>query len=206
MAEEIADLLEQRGVPYALMDLDYLVWFDAGSREGQSLVLQQNIEALAANFRAAGVRLFVLAGASRDRAEVDALSASLGVPLRVVRLVVPLTEIEQRLRASASTEARLRDDLPRAAEWIAKGAGEGIEDLAVQNQGSAAKSQPRSWTGSTGPDRPATVMTSASDSWRALIADPAERDVDTDAAIVGDSAGNRRPARRRHSTRSTSRV
>jgi hypothetical protein len=137
VAEEIADLLEQRCVPFALMDLDYLVWFDAGNREAESLVLQQNIEALAANFRAAGVRLFVLAGASRDRAEVDALSAALGVPLRVVRLVVPLTEIERRLRASASAEARLRDNLPRAAEWIAEGAGEGIEDLLVQNQGSA---------------------------------------------------------------------
>ena len=136
VAEEIADLLEQRCVPYALMDLDYLAWFDAGSREAESLVLQQNIEAVAANFRAAGVRLFVLSGASRDRAEVDDLSTALGVPLRVVRLIVPLAEIERRLRASASTEARLRDDLPRAAEWIAEGAGEGIEDLAVENRGS----------------------------------------------------------------------
>jgi hypothetical protein len=137
VAEEIADLLEQRGLPYALMDLDFLVWFDAGSRDAESRVLRQNVEALAANFRAAGVRLFVLAGASRDREEVDALSAALGFPLKVVRLTVPLPEIERRLRASAATEARLRDDLPRSAEWIAEGAGEGIEDLVVANEVSA---------------------------------------------------------------------
>jgi adenylylsulfate kinase len=135
VAEEMADLLEQRGLPYALMDLDFLVWFDAAGRDAESLMLGKNVAALAANYREAGVRLFVLAGASRDRAEVDSLSRSLGVPLKVVRLIVPLPEIERRLRANAATEARLRDDLPRAAEWLAEGAGEGIEDLAVENAG-----------------------------------------------------------------------
>jgi chloramphenicol 3-O-phosphotransferase len=135
VAEELVDLIEQRGLPYALMDLDFLAWYSA-DHDDEKRVLRQNVEALAANFRAAGVRLFVLAWAVQDRATVDALSQALGIPLRVVRLTVPAEEIERRLRASASTEARLRDDLPRAAEQIAAGAGEGIEDLAVANEGS----------------------------------------------------------------------
>lgn len=28
VAEEIAEVLENEGLPYALVDLDYLVWFD----------------------------------------------------------------------------------------------------------------------------------------------------------------------------------
>ena len=149
VAEELVDVIEQRGLPYALMDLDFLAWYFAGDRDAESRVLRQNVEALAANFRAAGVRLFVLAGASQDRAEVDVMSRALGVPLKVVRLTVPLPEIERRLRASASTEARLRDDLPRAAEWIASGAGEGIEDLALANEGPPREvaAQIASWLG-----------------------------------------------------------
>src|SRR5437870_13223492 len=86
VAEEIVDLIGQRGLPYALMDLDFLAWYFGGDRDTEKRVHRQNVEALAANFRAAGVRLFVLAWAVQDREEVDALSAALGVPLKVVRL------------------------------------------------------------------------------------------------------------------------
>jgi hypothetical protein len=54
------------------------------------------------------------------------------MPLSVVRLTVPLPEIEQRLRSNVTT-ARRRDDLPRAAEQIAASMGAGIEDLTVAN-------------------------------------------------------------------------
>ena len=30
VAEEIGTLMEERGVPYAALDLDWLAWFDAG--------------------------------------------------------------------------------------------------------------------------------------------------------------------------------
>lgn len=134
VAEELVDLIEQRALPYALMDLDFLAWFYAADGDVEKRVLQQNVAALAANFREAGVRLFVLAWTLRDPAMVGGLSRALGVPLRVVRLTVPIEEIERRLRASASTEARIRDDLPRAAEQIAAAIGEGIEDLTLANE------------------------------------------------------------------------
>jgi adenylylsulfate kinase len=56
VAEEIAYLLEQRGEPYALLDLDYLSWAGTGTDDraaGFGLMLQ-NLAAVAANYRRAG--------------------------------------------------------------------------------------------------------------------------------------------------------
>jgi hypothetical protein len=78
------------------------------------------------------VRYLVLAGSVRDRAAVDRVGAALEMPVRVVRLTVPLPEIERRLRANVTT-ARSRDDLPRAAAWVADSTGVGLEDLPVLN-------------------------------------------------------------------------
>jgi gluconate kinase len=134
VAQEIADLLEQQLRPYALLDLDYLSWFDSGRVNGHvdQGVMLANLAAVVANYRAVGVRFFVLAGAIRGQSELEEIRAELGLALSVVRLTAPLEEIERRLRSNATT-ARRRDDLPTAAEWIAASTGEGIEDLTVPN-------------------------------------------------------------------------
>jgi hypothetical protein len=85
----------------------------------------------ASNYRRARIRLFVLAYFVRSPAEVQAVRDALGVPLRVVRLTVPLPVIEQRL-ASDITSGR-RDDLQEAASSIAAAEGAGVEDLAISN-------------------------------------------------------------------------
>ena len=57
VAEEIAYLLEQRGEPYALLDLDYLSWAGTGDDDraaGFGLMLQ-NLAAVTANYRRAGI-------------------------------------------------------------------------------------------------------------------------------------------------------
>jgi len=92
----------------------------------------KNLAALVGNYLAVGVRLFVLAGAIRDRAELDDLKAELPMPLRVVRLSVPLPEIEKRLRSDATTGRRA--DLREAAAWVAASVGVGIEDEIVSNE------------------------------------------------------------------------
>ena len=56
---------------------------------------------------------------------------ALGLPLRVVRLTVPLPDIERRL-ASDVTSGR-RDDLREAASSIAAAEGAGVEDVAISN-------------------------------------------------------------------------
>jgi hypothetical protein len=133
VAEEIAYLLEQRGEPYALLDLDYLSWAGTGTgdRAGEFGLLLQNLAAVAGNYRRAGVRLFVLAYFVRDPGEVAGVREAVRVPLRVVRLEVPLPDIERRL-AGDVTSGR-RDDLRAAAASIAAAEGAGVEDAVIGN-------------------------------------------------------------------------
>jgi len=133
VAEEIAYLLERRGEPYALLDLDYLSW--AGTRTDDRAaefgLMLQNLTAVAANYRRAGIRVFVLAYFVRSPGEVQGVREALGLPLRVVRLTVPLPDIERRL-AHDVTSGR-RDDLREAASSIAAAEGAGVEDVAISN-------------------------------------------------------------------------
>ncbi len=133
VAEEIAYLLEQRGEPYALLDLDYLSWAGTGAddRAAEFGLLLENLAAVAANYRRAGIRRFVLAYLARSPAEVRGVRDALGLPLRVARLTVPLPVIERRL-ASDVTSGR-RDDLRAAASSIAAAADAGVEDVAISN-------------------------------------------------------------------------
>ena len=133
VAEEIAYLLEQRGEPYALLDLDYLSWAGTGTgdRSEEFGLLLQNLAAVAANYRRAGIRLFVLAYFVRSPGEMAGVRKALGMPLRVARLVVPLRDIERRL-AGDVTSGR-RDDLREAAASIAAAEGAGTEDVVIRN-------------------------------------------------------------------------
>ena len=130
---EIAYLLEQRAEPYALLDLDYLSWGGTGAddRAAEFGLMLQNLSAVAANYRRAGIRLFVLAYFVRSPDEVRSVRDAVGLPLRVVRLEVPLPDIERRL-AGDVTSGR-RDDLREAAASIAAAEGAGMEDVTISN-------------------------------------------------------------------------
>jgi hypothetical protein len=133
VAAEISFLLDQRRRPHAMLDLDYLGWggdnFDDHAA-GLGLMLR-NLAAVASNYREAGIGLFILAYFVRDQGALRGVRKAAGMPLRVVRLSVPLPEIEQRL-ATDVTSGR-RDDLREAAASIAAGEGVGVEDLAMAN-------------------------------------------------------------------------
>jgi hypothetical protein len=133
VAREIAYLLEQRGEPFALLDLDFLSWGGTGTgdRSEEFGLLLQNLAAVTANYRRAGIRLFVLAYFVCGPGEMAGLRTALGLPLRVARLVVPLPDIEQRL-ASDVTSGR-RDDVREAAASIAAAEGVGVEDVTISN-------------------------------------------------------------------------
>ena len=96
VAAEIASVLEQRGEPYALLDLDFLGWggVPGSGRTSELGLMLANLAAVTANYRKAGVRSFVLAYFIRDASELDAMRTAVGLPLRVVRLTVPLEQIE----------------------------------------------------------------------------------------------------------------
>jgi hypothetical protein len=133
VAAEIAYLLEQRGDPYALQDLDYLSWAGTGTedRATEFALMLQNLTAVAANYRRAGIQFFVLAYFVRSAGEVQGVRDALGLPLRVARLTVPLPAIEARL-AMDVTSGR-RDDLREAASSIASAAGAGVENVTISN-------------------------------------------------------------------------
>ena len=133
MAAELADLVEGE-VPYAALDLDWLAWYDAmddSPEHEMGDVGLKNLSDVVRNYRAVGVGLFLIAGAVRDAAELAQLQTVLPMPVTVVRLDVPIEEIEARLGADAT--AGRQDDLGRAREWIAAGQGIGFEDLVVDN-------------------------------------------------------------------------
>ncbi len=134
VAEEIADLLEDSAPPYAAIDLDWLCWSNAGGADHhEHVILVRNLAALAANYRAAGVERFVLAGSVADAATLEAVRDAMAVPVLVVRLTAPLAVIERRL-GSSPTRGRA-DDLARARDWLAAGTGAGLEDETIENVG-----------------------------------------------------------------------
>jgi predicted kinase len=135
VAAELAEQLEARSLSYGALDLDWLTWFDTGAMKhdvGERVFLA-NLAAVVGNYLDVGVKLFVLAGWVGDRADLDRLAAAIPVPLRVVRLAVPVEEIERRLAADP-TAAR-RNDLAHTRQWLADGSGTGFEDLVVDNRG-----------------------------------------------------------------------
>jgi Adenylylsulphate kinase len=133
VAAEICYLLEEQQRPYALLDLDYLGWGGADfcSHTASYFLMLRNLAAVAANYREAGVRTFVAAWFVRDQDALRSVQDAVGVPLRVVRLTVPLEAIQQRL-APDPTAGRA-EDLREATAQIAASEGMGIEDLVVAN-------------------------------------------------------------------------
>jgi hypothetical protein len=133
VAAELAYLLEQQDEPFALLDLDYLSWTgpDTGDRAAELDLLCQNLAAVTTNYRRASIKLFVLAYFVRNAAEVRTIAETLGLPLKVARLTVPLPAIEQRL-ASDVTSGR-RNDLREAAEQVATAEATGFEDITISN-------------------------------------------------------------------------
>jgi adenylylsulfate kinase-like enzyme len=133
VAAEISYLLEQHRQPYALLDLDFLGWgvnsFDDDAAENPFWL--RNLAAVASNYREGGISVFVLASFVSSHDEVRDIREAVGVPLRVVRLTVPLPDIEQRLAADVTTERR--EELREAARQIAAGEGVGVEDVVVAN-------------------------------------------------------------------------
>lgn len=133
LAAAIAEMLEERGRPYAAIDLDWLAWADTEGLDEDSAdrLMLRNLSAVVTNDVEEGVRLFVLAGAYTDRSDLDDLMSTLSMPIRVVRLTAPLEVIERRLRFDVS--AGRHDALRNAAEGIPQEELIGAEHRTVSN-------------------------------------------------------------------------
>ena len=125
---ELGRLLDERGEPHALVDLDWLAWvaLPAGAAVSVHDVLAANLASAAVTFRRAGVARLILARHVTRAEELDAIRAAIGhgVELAVVRLDAPAALLESRLRARdtgseleqhlAELESATRPDFPHA--------------------------------------------------------------------------------------------
>jgi len=131
---EIAELIEQQGLRYAAIDLDWLAWGWPGNDEGELAehrLMLENLELVVGNYRRRGNDRFVMSHAVRTAEQMAMLRAAVPMPLRVVRLTVSLEEI--RRRATPDTTTGRAGDLERAEAWLAANDGVGLEDLTVAN-------------------------------------------------------------------------
>lgn len=133
LAAQIGDLLEDMGLRYATIDLDWLGWYEdhRPRPEGDWSMMQRNLAAVVANYRDLEIDHFVLARALQGFEDVELLVETLKMPVRTVELVVPIEVIERRL-ASDPTTGR-RNDLDQARRWAADSTGTGFADLVVSN-------------------------------------------------------------------------
>jgi chloramphenicol 3-O-phosphotransferase len=131
VAMEIADIIEGPGLPYGLIDLDFLGWYGTPTSNSHVdwTVKLRNVRAVVTNFADVGVSYFILAGLVSSQSDLKATREILPVPMRVVRLTLSLEEITRRL-SSDPTSGR-RNDLAEAARQLARDEGAGLEDLAV---------------------------------------------------------------------------
>jgi hypothetical protein len=136
VAAEVGALLEERGTPVALIDLDWLNWVHLGrafTRYDDLLV--RNLTAVWPNFLAAGARSFVLVRAVETQTTIDAIRAALpDADLAVVRLVASRATIAERLRRR-DAGAMLAEHLAEAERFSRTMDEASLEGAAVSNDG-----------------------------------------------------------------------
>jgi hypothetical protein len=131
--EEMAEMLEQSGVSYGAIDVDWLWWFDAPGVDSAASrqVLFANLRSVAGNYVDAGGMRFLLAWSIRDQSDLDALREALPFPSRVLRLTAPIEMIRSRLAADVTVGRK--DDLRNAERWLRNGTGSGLGEESVAN-------------------------------------------------------------------------
>jgi len=155
--EQMADIIESHGLHYAALDLDWLEWGWPGDDPDQDMaehrLMLENLELVVGTYLRRGNDRFLMSHSIRSAEELDMLKAVVRMPVRTVRLDVPLEEIRRRLAPNPTTGRA--GDLATAEGWLAAGDGVGIEDLTVAGDrpvGDVAM-EILSWLGWLEPDR-----------------------------------------------------
>ena len=134
LAYEINDLLSERAVPNAAIDLDGLTAQWPPSSKWNADLMFENLALLWPNYRAHGATHLVLAHVLEDGTERDRYRAAVpGAELTVVRVVAPEALRVARLRGRMPPGPSLDWHLHRTVELEAILAGAALEDLAIEN-------------------------------------------------------------------------
>lgn len=133
VVEEMAEQLEDTGLAFAAIDLDWLWWFNIGSLDDDAVdrIGLANLAAVARNYLVAGVNHLILAGAIEDETDILEIRQALRCPLRVVRLTLTYPEIENRLAGAVTTGRQI--DLRQSEDWLRQDFGAGVGDLVLVN-------------------------------------------------------------------------
>ena len=134
LAVELGELLGERGMPTAVIDLDWLGWLCGGPAEHSfEALIAENLEAVWPNYEVAGATHFVLTRAVHGQAELEALRRA--VPsdgLAIVRVAAAPELVEERLR-QRDTGVELEHHLAEASPSAERAESLGAEDFNVQN-------------------------------------------------------------------------
>ena len=134
LAYEVNDLLSERAVPNAAIDLDGLTAQWPPSSKWNADLMFENLALLWPNYRAHGATHLVLAHVLEDRTERDRYRAAVpGAELTIVRVVAPEALRVARLRGRMPPGPSLDWHLHRTVELEAILAGAALEDLAIEN-------------------------------------------------------------------------
>ncbi|MET9487363.1 hypothetical protein [Nocardia sp. NPDC006630] len=139
VAEALAELEERGGTSHAVIDLDYIRRFwPAPGGDPFNLALElANLEAVVANYRAAGAERLILAGVIERRGDVARYAAATrAARLVVVRLTANRRSVDERLRGRhAGDPAGLAWHLARAGELAGILDAAGVDDISVDTSG-----------------------------------------------------------------------
>jgi len=128
-------MLEEKGKPAAVVDLDWLGWLHLRSTTlTADELIARNLAAIWPNLCEAGMRYAVLARAMLGRDRMDALQAAVPeADLVVVRLTAAPSTIERRLRLRDAGQ-ELVDHLGESVAMSLVMDQAGLEDTSVANE------------------------------------------------------------------------
>jgi adenylylsulfate kinase-like enzyme len=137
LAVEIGELLDEKHLPHAVLDLDWLAWLrPAEDRSGWTVgrVLAENLALVVSTFRAAGVGHLVMARALLHP-QLDLVRQALpDVEVTVFRITASAAAVEERLRRRDGG-ATLRRHLAEALQFASTMDKAALEDERVANEG-----------------------------------------------------------------------
>jgi hypothetical protein len=136
MMGEVSDLLAERGVRHAAIDIDALG--NAHDPEGAidlAAIAYQNVGAAVRNYAAAGVTTFIMAGAIESRTELVQLrDAAAATDVIVCRLMAPIAVMQERVRVREPGMWQQRY-VDRVAVLDARLDEAAVEHFSVRNDG-----------------------------------------------------------------------
>ena len=100
VAAAVANQLAVAGDPVAFVDIDALGELSPSPPDDpfNTRLVAKNLEAVTRNFATAGARTLVVAGVIETQEHLELYESAVGAPITLSHLVVPLPEIELRLR------------------------------------------------------------------------------------------------------------